>query len=187
MKYEQGGKAMNKTKKVGFKRLTEDAITPTREHSTDSGFDLYANEDVIIYPGETKVISTGIAVQLPVGCEAQVRPRSGVTSKTKLRVQLGTIDNDYVGDIGIIVDNIAVNKKERMAGHMGVDENYKLRHVDGSFSDLGTMNNDYVYKVRKGDRIAQLVVQFLPKTEGVEVDNLDETERGGKGFGSSGV
>ena len=186
MNYEQGGKEMNKTKKVGFKRLAEDAIIPTREHSTDSGFDLYANEDVVIYPGATKVISTGIAVQLPVGCEAQVRPRSGVTSKTKLRVQLGTIDNDYVGDIGIIVDNISLPLE------IHNDYNFLAKLVDGNRVRVDTLTNGSpcdrgTYLIRKGDRIAQLVVQYLPKVEGVEVDNLDETERGGKGFGSSGV
>lgn len=93
--------------KVGFKKLTNDAILPVKAHDTDSGFDLFANENVIIQPGETRVISTGIAIRLPKGYEAQVRPRSGVTSKTKLRVQLGTIDNSYVGEIGVIVDNIA--------------------------------------------------------------------------------
>src|SRR5699024_5003777 len=92
---------------VGFMRLTDDAILPVKVHPTDSGFDLFANDDVIIEPGGTKVIKTGIAIQLPAGFEAQVRPRSGVTSKTKLRVQLGTIDNGYTGEIGIIVDNIA--------------------------------------------------------------------------------
>src|SRR5690625_2918069 len=91
--------------KVGFKRLTDDAVLPVRAHYSDSGFDLFANEDVVIQPGETEVIKTGIGILLPEGYEAQVRPRSGVTSKTKLRVQLGTIDNDYTGQIGIIVDN----------------------------------------------------------------------------------
>src|SRR5690625_5087112 len=91
--------------KVGFKKLTEDAVFPVKAHPTDSGFDLFASEDIGIEPGETVVIKTGIAVSLPDCYEAQVRPRSGVTSKTKLRVQLGTIDNDYTGEIGIIVDN----------------------------------------------------------------------------------
>lgn len=138
--------------KVGFKRLTDDAILPTKVHKTDSGFDLYANENVIIEPGETKVIKTGIAVQLPDGYEAQVRPRSGVTSKTKLRVQLGTIDQDYTGEIGIIVDNIA------------------------------TFEQAYP----KGFKLAQLVIQKLPKVETFEIDELPTTKRGNKGFGSSG-
>lgn len=98
--------------KVGFKRLTETAQIPTKAHETDSGFDLYADEDVIIPPGETRVIKTGIAIRLPIGFEGQIRPRSGVTSKTKLRVQLGTIDNSYTGEIGIIVDNISHQEGE---------------------------------------------------------------------------
>lgn len=93
--------------RVGFKRLNDDAIIPTKAHPTDSGFDLCASKDVIIEPGETTVVPTGIAVELPPGYEATVRPRSGITAKTKLRVQLGTIDNEYRGEIGVIVDNIA--------------------------------------------------------------------------------
>src|SRR5699024_5462229 len=91
---------------IGFKRLTDDAILPTKAHPTDSGYDLYAAEDVIIEPGDTAIVKTGIAVELPPGYEAQIRPRSGVTAKTKLRVQVGTIDNGYKGEIGVIVDNI---------------------------------------------------------------------------------
>src|SRR5699024_2721368 len=91
---------------VGFKRLTDGAVIPTKAHYNDSGFDLYASEDVIIEPCETAIVLTGIAVELPKGFEAQIRPRSGVTAKTKLRVQLGTIDNGYTGEIGVIVDNV---------------------------------------------------------------------------------
>src|SRR5690625_7034074 len=91
--------------KVGCKRLTDDAVLPIKAHPRDSGFDLFVDEDIVIEPGETVVINTGIAIDIPIGYEAQVRPRSGVTSKTKLRVQLGTIDNDYTGETGIIVDN----------------------------------------------------------------------------------
>lgn len=88
------------------KKLREDATIPTKAHESDSGWDLYILDDIEIKPKETVIIPTGIAIKLPPFYEAQVRPRSGVTSKTKLRVQLGTIDNDYTGDIGIIVDNI---------------------------------------------------------------------------------
>src|SRR5699024_12551739 len=70
---------------VGFKRLDESAIIPTKAHASDSGFDLYALKDTIIEPGETAVVPTGIAVKLPAGYEVQVRPRSGVTTKSKLR------------------------------------------------------------------------------------------------------
>ena|SRR5690606_17048366 len=147
---------------IGFKRLTPDAVIPTKAHASDSGFDLVASADVIIEPGATVVVPTGIAVELPEGYEAQVRPRSGVTSKTKLRVQLGTIDNGYVGGIGVIVDNIAQITEE-------------TDYIDGS------------YLINKGDRIAQLVVQRLPDVVAYEVAELGESERGEKGFGSTGV
>lgn len=103
--------------KLKFKRLSEHAVLPTKAHATDSGFDLYTSEEVTIKPNQTLVIPTGVAVLLPKGYEAQVRPRSGVTSKTKLRVQLGTIDNEYTGEIGIIVDNISNNTRTTLNKH----------------------------------------------------------------------
>lgn len=170
---------------VGFKRLSPDAVIPTKAHPTDSGFDLVASVDVIIEPGETVVVPTGIAVQLPAGYEATVRPRSGVTSKTKLRVQLGTIDNGYAGEIGIIVDNTAVNTVAR--GNVGVDLSYPLLHTDGTESRISTFNNNVIYQIRKGDRIGQLVITHLPDVEAVEVFDVEESARGDKGFGSTGV
>ena len=159
---------------IGFKRLSDDAILPTKAHQTDSGYDLYANEDVIIEPGDTAVVKTGIAVELPSGYEAQIRPRSGVTAKTKLRVQLGTIDNGYRGELGVIVDNIS----PQFCVDSGVN------YIDGS----PEYYKSTTYKIRKGDRIAQFVIQRLPETVAVEIDEFsDDSERGDGGFGSSGV
>lgn len=155
--------------KVGFKKLKEDAILPVKAHPTDSGFDLFANEDVIIEPGGTTVVKTGVAIKLPPGNEAQVRPRSGITSKTKLRVQLGTIDQDYTGEIGIIVDNIAPHG--RSVGYYG---SYDCDTVSGA------------YKVKKGDRLAQLVIVPVPAVESYIIDELPVTDRGANGFGSTG-
>src|SRR5690625_3643992 len=134
--------------RVGFKRLTDDAIIPTKANPNDSGFDLYASEDVIIEPGETKIIPTGIAVELPQGYEAQVRPRSGITAKTKLRVQLGTIDQDNRGEIGVIVDNI--HELRQTVKH--------LEYIDGDTATIEVLNGGFHIKIRKGDRIAQLVI-----------------------------
>lgn len=162
---------------IGFKRLSENAVLPTKAHANDSGWDLYASEGVIIPPGETVVIKTDIAVVLPPGHEAQVRPRSGITSKTKLRVQLGTIDESYRGNIGIITDNIS----PYIPG-----KNYEpadVKHVCTSahFDNL-------CYAINAGDKIAQLVIQPIPQTAAVEVfGDLDETDRGTNAYGSSGV
>ncbi len=185
---------------VGFKRLNDDAIIPTKAHATDSGFDLYAAEDVIIEPGETVIVPTGVAVQLPEGYEAQVRPRSGVTAKTKLRVQLGTIDNEYTGEIGVIVDNIAQVKYDlhsddpRIVRSLGRNRE-KMTDVASTLDDwltqveiTGDRFNVGTIHVEKGDRLAQLVVQSLPAVEAYEIEGeIGDSERGGNGFGSSGV
>ncbi|GGN59409.1 dUTP diphosphatase [Oceanobacillus indicireducens] len=164
--------------KVGFKKLADDAILPARAHYSDSGFDLFANEDVIIDPGETIVVKTGIAINLPDGYEAQVRPRSGVTSKTKLRVQLGTIDNSYTGEICILVDNIHNGRMPNGAFHR-----YGF-YINGSATRDTEIYGSYV--IRKGDKLAQLVIQKLPEVHAYEIEKLPETERGSNGFGSSG-
>ena len=88
---------------IKIKKLHPDAMIPTRAHETDAGLDLYALEDTYFHD-ETKLIKTGIAVDIPPGYEAQVRPRSGMTLKTPMKVQLGTIDSGYTGDVGVIVD-----------------------------------------------------------------------------------
>lgn len=163
---------------VGFKRLSEDAVLPTKAFPTDSGWDLTAVEDVIVEPGETVVVKTGIAVELPAGYEAQIRPRSGITSRTKLRVQLGTIDQSYTGEIGVIVDNIAQGGSE-FNSYLTV-EPVLTPHFSRKYAQ-GT------YLIRKNDRIAQLVITKLPTLEAVEITELRVSERGGNGFGSTGA
>lgn len=170
---------------VKIKLLNENAVMPTYGSEGAAGFDLYAAEDVIIEPGDTVKVPTGLAFELPPGYEMQIRPRSGVTLKTKLRVQLGTVDADYRGEVGVIIDNVSINAGERR--RVDVDTTYKLVHVDGTDSKLGVMNKWPVYRVRKGDRIAQAVIQRLPSVDLVKVDTLGDTERGGAGFGSTGV
>lgn len=100
-----------------IKLLSENAKLPTRAYPTDSGLDLYTAEAITLYQYTTSIIPTDIAIQLPPNTEAQVRPRSGVSSRTPLRVQLGTIDNSYTGNIGIIVDNIGDRTIELPKGY----------------------------------------------------------------------
>ena len=105
---------------LNIKLLSDNATTPTRANPTDSGLDLYVSETVSIPPKTTKIVKTDIAIELPVGYEGQVRPRSGTSLKTKLRVALGTIDQTYHKEIGIITDNISdkpivVEKGQRLA------------------------------------------------------------------------
>ncbi len=93
--------------RVKIKRV-KDVELPKYAKPGDSGFDLVAAEDVIINPGETKVIPTGLAFEIPPGYEMQVRPRSGMTRDTKLRVALGTIDSGFRGEVRVIADNISI-------------------------------------------------------------------------------
>lgn len=113
---------MSKTIDLLVKCLVPDAVIPFKAHEDDAGFDLFATESFTIKSGETLVIPTGIAVQLPKNFEIQIRPRSGITSNTKLRVQLGTVDRGYRGELGIIIDNISqesksytINKGDKLA------------------------------------------------------------------------
>ena len=89
--------------KVQFKKCHDLAIIPSYAHSTDSGMDLFSvDEDITFFPSQIKVIRTGLNVVLPVGYEAQIRPKSGLSSKGLVAI-LGTIDNGYRGEISVIV------------------------------------------------------------------------------------
>ena len=169
---------------IKVKKLHKDAITPTKAHASDAGFDLYALEDKIIEPGETALIKTGLAFELPDGYELQIRPRSGITLNTKLRVQLGTVDAGYVGEVGVIVDNINRDRNVVPDYYLSVDGG----HIS-AIEYFGAWNNfeKGSYLIRKGDRICQAIIQRLPDVELVEVDTLGDSERGAGGFGSTGV
>lgn len=91
---------------IQVKKLNDAAMIPKYQTNGSVGFDLSSVEEWIIAPKETKVVMTGLSFAIPAGFEMQVRPRSGMTVRTKLRVHLGTIDSDYRGEIGIIVENV---------------------------------------------------------------------------------
>lgn len=95
---------------------------PEYQTSGSSGCDVYSTEDILLYPGDTDIIKTGLYMSIPKGFEIQVRPRSGLSYKTKMRVSNspGTIDSDYRDEVGVIVDNIGthnlhISKGERIA------------------------------------------------------------------------
>jgi len=141
------------------KKLHPDATIPTRGSTKASGLDLYALEDTEIKPFETKLVKTGIAFRIPEGFEIQVRPRSGMSLKTPLRIanSPGSVDADYLGECAVIMHNAA--------------EQY-------------ASNN---YLIKKGDRIAQAVLVPVEIPQLVEVEEFDlQTERGSQGFGSTG-
>jgi dUTP pyrophosphatase len=100
----QKGKIMYKLK---VKKLSETAKLPEYAHPGDAGMDLFSNEEIILKPGEYKVVKTGISIELPPSTEAQVRPRSGLAAKHGITVlnTPGTIDEGYRGEVGVILIN----------------------------------------------------------------------------------
>ncbi len=102
-----------------IKRLSQTATIPNYAHPGDAGIDLYAATSTTLEPGEAKLIATGIAVELPSGTEAQVRPRSGLALKHTVTVlnTPGTIDEGYRGEIGVVLIN---HGKARFDVHHGM-------------------------------------------------------------------
>jgi dUTP pyrophosphatase len=143
--------------RIRKKEDTEDLPLPKYMSEGSSGMDLYADIDgeVVIKPQEVKLISAGIYIDLPLGYEAQIRPRSGLALKHGITVlnTPGTIDSDYRGLIQIILLN---------AGHEP-------------------------FGIKRGDRIAQMVIKEVVQALIEEVNVLNETSRGEGGFGHTGV
>lgn len=157
--------------RVKVKKMNEAAELPKYAKPGDSGFDLVAAEDVIIEPLQTKVVPTGLAFEIPPGYELQVRPRSGISRKTHLRVVLGTVDSGFRGEVGVIIQNVS---------HLG---NSIVHGVSEEFGIYASVT----YEIKKGDRIAQGVIAPVETACFVETDELSESERGDNGFGSTGV
>ena len=140
---------------VKFRKTDPSATLPSYAHPGDAGMDLCSVEELVIPRGERRLVRTGLAMRLPPGYEAQVRPRSGLALKHGVTVlnSPGTIDEGYRGEIGVILVNLG----------------------------------DEPFGVCKGDRIAQMVVAPCARAEIALVSELDSTERGAGGFGSTGV
>lgn len=121
-----------------------------------AGMDLYAavSGDIVVNPGEWKLVPTGLAMALPEGYEAQVRPRSGLALKQGISVlnTPGTVDADYRGEVGVILMN---HSKQDLV-------------------------------VKRGDRIAQMIINKIEQIEFEEVTELPDTQRGAGGFGHTG-
>lgn len=147
--------------KIGFKRVHPDAQLPVRKHIGDVGMDVFAVEDVRLQEGLPTIVKTGLIAEIPEGYEIQVRPRSGLATKgVTVWNSPGSIDAGYRGEIGVILCYITPFNDET-----------KIRYFD----------------IKKGDRIAQLVVAPVTACEICEVSDVTDTERGEGGFGSTGV
>ena len=145
---------------LDVKRLHPDAILPTKNHEDDAGFDLYALEDVMIEPEHLAVVLTGVAIDVPRGFVGLIWPRSGMAVKRCSDVFAGVIDAGYRGDVSVCL----YNAKKRL----------------DSPKDYGML------EIKKGDRVGQILIQEIPKFTVREVQELGQSARGEKGYGSSG-
>jgi len=89
---------------VRVKLLSGDARVPAKAHSGDAGWDIFASEAAEVGPGETKIIKTGIALEIPSGWYGQIKSRSGLGAKG-LIVTAGVVDSGYRGEVGVVVVN----------------------------------------------------------------------------------
>jgi len=143
---------------VAIRRLPHGADLPLPDYATagSAGLDLVAaiEGEITLAPGERRLVPAGIAIALPAGYEAQLRPRSGLAVRHGVTLvnSPGTIDADYRGEVKVILVNFG----------------------------------EAPFAVRRGERIAQLVVAPVSAVNFVERESLDATERGSKGFGSTG-
>ena len=141
--------------KVCIQKLPGNEDIPLPQYMTEqaAGMDIFAavTEEEIILPGQRKKIATGIAIALPEGYEAQIRPRSGLALKNGITLlnSPGTIDADYRGEIGLIVIN----------------------------------HGEEPFVVKRGMRLAQMVMQKIFQAEWMETSSLNDTSRGNGGFG----
>jgi dUTP pyrophosphatase len=145
--------------RVMIKRLEgqEDLALPSYETQGSSGMDLRAavREKAVLHPGDIALIPTGLAVAVPGGFEAQIRPRSGLALNHGIGMvnAPGTIDSDYRGEVRVILINWGQKP----------------------------------FEIKRGDRIAQMVITRVSRAELIEAEDLEHTSRGSGGFGHSGL
>lgn len=98
-------------KQVKINKLNNSAIVPTRGSVKAAGYDLYATENYVLKPGERKLFKTGLSMEIPSGLYGRIAPRSGLAFKNGIDVLAGVIDEDYRGEIGIILINLGSEDK----------------------------------------------------------------------------
>lgn len=147
-----------KTKTINIEKTHPDAIIPSYAYSSDSGFDLYAMESVVIKPFGREAVPTGIKVSFDEGYEIQVRPKSGLALNMGLTVlnTPGTVDQGYTGEIKVIVFNTNNNSVMIEKG-MKIAQGVLCPVVQGKYVKIN------------------------------EVNSVGEKDRNNNGFGSTGI
>ena len=177
------------TNTLQIKLLSDNATKPKRAYDS-AGYDIYAAETVILEPQQKALIATDLAVNIPKGYVGLLTSRSGVSSKTHLVVETGKIDAGFQGHMKINIKNDYISLEQYDGAIMDVEDGGLIYPVYGIDEKTKYHSGDIdspVYKIQKGDRLAQLVVVpiFTPELE--EVTEFDtQSTRGTNGFGSTG-
>lgn len=185
--------------KVKFKRLNHDAQIPTKAHTADAGFDLYATSRVFDSHG-TVTYGTGIAMEIPDGYVGLVFPRSSVSKyDLNLSNSVGVIDSCYRGEITLKFRPTLMFAQK---GYYGKDENdyegiddTELANQEVTFNGRNENYPDIPYGnapfaprcYEIGERIGQIIIIPYPEIEFELADELSETDRGNGGYGSTGA
>lgn len=181
---------------IKVKKLSKDSVVPSKAHAGDAGFDIASIDDgtpVFADDGHLLYIEykTGISIEPPVGYSVEAFPRSSISKYDLILANsIGLIDNLYRGEIKLrfkVVGRPGINSVPKMVA----DKNNKIivsgAKVENEESAKFILHNNFkLYK--KGDKIAQLIVRKdLIDFNMIEVDELEDTERGTGGFGSTGT
>lgn len=149
---------------IKIKLLNPNACIPARSDYGDAGWDLYSAARVTIAPGATKIIPTGMAMEIPYGWYGQIKSRSGLGAKG-LVITAGVVDSGYRGEIGVVAINTHIHTN---------NESTVLNEDKGYFT------------FKPGDKIAQMVFLPVPEIKFEVMDSLEEILRGeNNDFGST--
>jgi dUTP pyrophosphatase len=152
-------------------KINPEATLPTRNIETDAGLDIYSSVDMFIPLESTVLVATGIALNIPRGYVGKIEDRSSMALKG-LKTGAGVVDSGFSGELSIVLHNLTCSKD--------------------SIQAFNTMNNNGEwtiikgYKIKKGDKIAQMLIYKVETPQVVEVNQLWDSERSDKGWGSSG-
>ena len=156
---------------IKFKKLTEDAVTPTRAYGYGNCWDIYASRNAAIHSYCSTMVHTDLAFEIPVGYQLHIYNRSSNPIKNNLILSnsTGILDQDYRGELCCLFHSLP-DKKPATGLTMSIwDELY-----------------DRPVNINKGDKIAQIKLVPILEEDLQEVEELSETTRGEGGFGSSG-
>lgn len=176
---EKGSISEDNLINIFIELMSTEVQLPSYANEGDSGMDVYALDDFTIDPGKSILIPTGLKVAIPNGYELQVRPKSGLSAKSSLRIanSPGTIDALYRDEVKVIVENNAAPIK---------DIQYHFNSLNKIVID--SIEHGSPIHISKGQKFAQLVLMKVQKAVFTQVSSILEIEgnRGG-GFGSTGV